>query len=135
MNHINPDGKMVGTGQKVDMGELPFLHIYSQPCEHFPAQIIGNRKALEILKVTIERALTMPVDADTITISGFSNDGYTVPVIAAEQEEFFATDGEGYGIYIKLLPDSPEKIPMVENLWDRHPPHYCDRGYDDDTHK
>ncbi|KKK62223.1 hypothetical protein LCGC14_3006470 [marine sediment metagenome] len=117
MTHINPDGKAVG-------GTLPeilrYLHIYSQPCEHFDARIVGNRAALELLRDTIKQALKLPVDADSW---------------ARTSEELFATDGEGYDVTVKLLPDDPDKKPMVYNPWDEYRPHYCDRGYDDDTHK
>ena len=119
MSHINPDGRFVGRTDKVEKASLPWLHIYSQPCEHFEARIVGNRKALQILGDTIHRAMELPIDAD----------------IAARSPEVFATDGEGYEVVVKLLPDNPTKVPMVDNLWDRYPPHYCDRGYEDDTHK
>ena len=120
MSHINPDKRFVGQSEKVDLATLPWLHVYSQICEHFDARIVGNRKALEILKATIEEALKLSFDADSE---------------ARTSEEVFATDGEGYDVSVKLLPDDPGKIPMVDNLWERYEPHYCDRGYQDDTHK
>jgi len=43
---------------------------------------------------------------------------------AMTKEEVFATDGEGYSVRVILLPDSPEKKPLVDNLWDRYPPQY-----------
>ena len=116
MSHINPDGRFVesthyvGMPEKVDLATLPWLHIYSQPCEHFDAQIVGNRKALEILLAAIKRALDMPIDGDSWERTS---------------EEVFATDGEGYTPAIKLLPNNPEKKPMLDNLWGRYPPHYC----------
>lgn len=120
MSHINPDKRFVGNTQKTDLATLPWLHIYSQPCEHFDARIVGNRKALEILGATIKQALNLPIHVDHAVRSA---------------EEVFATDGEGYDVEVKLLPDDPSKMPMVDNLWDRYPPHYCERGYVDDTHK
>ena len=50
-------------------------------------------------------------------------------------EELFATDGEGYDVTVKLMPDDPSKKPMLDNLWDRYEPLYCNRGYQDDTHR
>lgn len=110
MSHINPDNRFVGHTEKVDLESLPWLHVYSQPCEHFEARIVGNQKALMILSETIQRALLMSEDADSWERTA---------------EEMFATDGEGYSVAIKLLPDDPEKKPMLDNLWDRYPPYYC----------
>lgn len=107
MQHINPDGKDL-SGKKVDISTLPYLHVYSQAFEHCEARIVGNRKALEIVKETIERALTMPITPDEMIT------GYTIG-----KEEIFATDGEGYDIAVKLLPDNPEKQP-----WNRYTPYY-----------
>jgi hypothetical protein len=112
MNHINPDGKDLN-GNKVNESEVAWGHVYSQAFEHCEARIVGNRKALEIIKETIERALTMPITSDEMIT------GYTVG-----KEEIFATDGEGYDIAVKLLPDNPEKQPMIDNLWDRYQPYY-----------
>ena len=120
MSHINPDHRFVGQAEKVDLATLPWLHIYSQPCEHFDAGIVGNRKALEMVKSTIDEALKLPINADSE---------------ARTLEEVFATDGEGYDVVVKLLPDDPSKVPLIENLWDDYEPHYCDRGYSDDIHK
>lgn len=120
MTHINPDGKAVG-GPQPQVKRL--LHIYSQPCEHFEARVVGNCAGLEILKQTIEDALAGKVKE--------LGDGMTY---AISSEEIFATDGEGYDVIVKVLPDSDKKIPMVDNVWERFPPHYCDRGYADDTH-
>jgi hypothetical protein len=112
MSHINPDKRFVGQTETADLASLPWLHIYEQPCEHFEAYIIGNRKTLRILMDTIEDALDyMPLDPDNY------NEVMT-------KEEVFATDGEGYSVRVILLPDSPEKKPMVDNLWDRYPPPY-----------
>lgn len=120
MSHINPDNKFVGVTESTDLTTLAWLHVYSQPCEHFDARIVGNRKSLELLKDTIDKALKLPIDADSWERTS---------------EEVFATDGEGYDIAVKLLPDDPSKKPMVYNLWDNFEPHYCDRGYQDDIHK
>lgn len=111
MSHINPDKRFVGQTEKVDLATLPWLHVYSQPCEHFAARIVGNRKALEILKDTIEEALLIlptPDNAEEVKTN----------------QEMLATDGEGYDVVINLLPDDPEKKPMLDNLWDRYPPQY-----------
>lgn len=109
MSHINPDKRFVDETEKVDLATLPWLHIYSQPCEHFEARIVGTRKALEILLNAIKKALDMPVDADSWERTS---------------EELLATDGEGYDVAVKLLPDNPEKKPMLDNIWDRYPPYY-----------
>lgn len=114
MSHINPDKRFVGQTEIVDLATLPWLHVYGQPCEHFSVSIVGNRKALELLKSTIEEALKLPVDAESE---------------ATTPEEVFATDGEGYDVVVKLLPDNPGKIPMLYNIWDEYEPHYC--NYDD----
>jgi len=109
MSHINPDKRFVGAVEKVDLATLPWLHIYSQPCEHFEARIVGNQKALMLLLDAIQRALLMPQDADNWERTA---------------EEVFATDGEGYNVAIKQLSDNPVKQPMLDNLWDRYPPEY-----------
>ena len=112
MTHINPDGKAVG-GPQPDL-PLPLVHVYSQICEHFDAHLVGNRRGLEELRKTIERALDSP-NGETVT-----------------WPEVFATDGEGYAIRVKVLPDDSRKQPMTYNVWDEYQPHYCDRGYSDD---
>jgi len=109
MSHINPDKRFVVQVEKVDLATLPWLHIYSQPFEHFEATIVGNHRALEILLDAIKRALNMPIDGDSWERTS---------------EEVLATDGEGYDVAIKLLPDNPEKKPLLDNLWDRFPPYY-----------
>jgi hypothetical protein len=109
MSHINPDNRFVGAVEKVELAALPWLHIYGQPCEHCEARIAGNRKALEIVMNTIQKALNMPIDADSWEKT---------------TEEVFATDGEGYDVAVKLLPDDPDKKPMLDNIWDRYPPRY-----------
>lgn len=111
MSHINPDKRFVGQIEKVDIGSLPWLHVYGQPCEHFEARIAGNRKALLLLHDAIDDALM------ELTAPDNYNEAKTT-------EEVFATDGEGYSVAIILLPDSPEKKPMLDNLWDRYPPQY-----------
>ncbi len=98
------------------------LHIYSQPYEHANARIVGNREALAALQRAISYALVM------VPIGG----------MFTAYEDFFATDGEGYGIEIVLMPDESHAgigSPQEHPLWKKYPPHYCDRGYDDDTHK
>ena len=66
-----------------------------------------------IIKETIERALTMPITPDDMIT------GYTIG-----KENLWATDGEGYDIAVKLLPDNPTKHPMIDNIWDRYQPYY-----------
>jgi hypothetical protein len=112
MSHINPDKRFVGKTEKVNLADLPWLHVYSQPCEHFEARIVGNRKALQILMDTIEETLACPPNPD-------------ITKEVRTEQEVFATDGEGYNVVITLLPDDPEKKPMLDNLWDRYPPYYC----------
>ncbi len=111
MSHINPDGNLLGVG-KVDQGTLAWLHIYGQPCEHFPARIVGNKKALTILKDAIEQAIAMPINGNT-ELSGY-----------IESANVFATDGEGYEVMVKLLSNNPVKVPMVDNIWERFKVHY-----------
>lgn len=111
MNHINPDNKDLN-GKKVDASTMAWEHIYSQAFEHCEARIVGNRKALEIIKDTIERALTMPIIPDDMIT------GYTIG-----KQEIFATDGEGYDIAIKLLPDDP-MIATIDNIWIKYQPYY-----------
>lgn len=108
MTHINPNGKAVG-GPQPD--EMLLLHIYSQPWEHSEARVIGNDAGLRALRDTIIEAL---------------REGQ------AESNELFASDGEGYQVEVTLMPDDWE-----DPKWDKpeNRPHYCDRGYDDDTHK
>lgn len=108
MTHINPDGKAVG-GPQPD--EMLLLHIYSQLFEHCEARIIGNDVGLRALRDTIIKAL---------------REGQ------AESDELFASDGEGYQVEVIMMPDD-----WKDPRWDdpRNRPHYCDRGYDDDTHR
>jgi len=103
-SHINPDGKFVGGAEKVDLASLPWGHVYGQPCEHFHAQIAGNKKALQLIADTILRAIVVGEATTT--------------------ESIFATDGEGYEVLVKMLPDNPKKHPMVYNVWDEYKPHY-----------
>lgn len=93
--------------EKSDFAKLPFLHIYSQPCPHFSAGIVGNRTALEMLAEVIRVALTLKERAVIL-------------------QEVYATDGEGYSVRVKVLPDDPRKQPTVYNIWDEYLPHYCD---------
>ncbi len=108
MTHINPDGKAVG-GPQPD--EMKLLHIYSQPCEHFEARIVGNRAGLLEVKQAIDILLT----ADVLEII---------------TREVFATDGEGYQVTVKQLPTDWHSA-----MWEKYQPHYCDRGYNDDRHQ
>jgi hypothetical protein len=111
MSHINPDNTDLN-GRKVNLEEEPWCHLYSQAFEHCEARIVGNRKALEIIKETIERALTMPITKDEMIT------GYTLG-----KECLFATDGEGYDIAIKLLPDNPMPA-TIDNIWIKYRPYY-----------
>lgn len=107
MIHINPDGKAVsGLRPK----EMAVLHIYSQTHEHSEAVIIGNSLGLRLLASAILDAIRKDK--------------------AKTEEEVFATDGEGYDVVVKVLPDS-----WHDKAWKKYPPHYCDRGYNDDKHK
>jgi len=108
VTHINPDGKAVGGSQPTEMA---LLHIYSQPCEHFEARIVGNLAGLQELKGAIERVLTWRDRNE------------------AKTNEVFATDGEGYQVIVIRFPDD-----WKDPKWNESPPHYCDRGYADDTH-
>lgn len=101
MTHINPDGKAVG-GPQPD--EMKLLHIYSQPCEHFEAQIVGNLAGLLELYDAIGVALNVGGETHLA-------------------DEVFATDGEGYDVIIKLFPND-----WNDPMWKESPPHYCDRG-------
>ena len=105
MTHINPD-KAVG-GPQPD--EMRLLHIYSQPCEHFEARIVGNDSGLRVLRDAIIKALR----------EGQASSG-----------ELFASDGEGYQVEVTLMPDD-----WHDPKWDdpKYYPHYCDRGYADDV--
>lgn len=108
MTHINPDGKAVGGPQP---SEMKLLQIYSQPCEHFEAQILGNRAGLRELYDAIGVALNAGCKAHLAN-------------------EVFATDGEGYDVEVIVMPDD-----WTDPKWNDYPPHYCDRGYADDTHR
>ena len=107
MTHINPDGQAIG-GTQPD--EMTLLHIYSQLFEHCEARIVGNKAGLQELVKTIEAALKCSGEA-----------------ISAE--EVFATDGEGYDVEVVVMPND-----WNDPKWKESPPHYCDRGYDDDRH-
>ena len=72
------------------------LHIYEQECEHNSAQIIGTRNALEALHAAIGEAL---------------RDG-------CGEAEFFATDGEGYSVFVVRAADAQIRtlpVPCEEN--------------------
>lgn len=66
------------------LAQLPMIHIYGQDRWHEPAQIIGNRRGLEMLRDAIDGALRSGI----------------------EEAEVYATDGEGYGIAVVELCDS-----------------------------
>jgi len=108
--HINPDGKDL-TGTKVDLATLPWGHVYSQPYEHAEARIVGNRKALLLIRDAIDAVLDQSASASVVETT--------------TKEDIFATDGEGYQVVVTALPDSPERVWFVANPWDRHQPHYC----------
>ncbi len=105
---IDPNGRAVGGPQPV---EMKLLHVYSQPCEHFEAQIVGNYTGLLELERTIHSVLKERL-------------------LSLTTGEVFATDGEGYQVIVHLFPDD-----WNDPAWVRSPPHYCDRGYEDDTHR
>ncbi len=111
MTHINRlEGNAVGGPQPEKMR---LLQIYSQPCEHFDAVIVGNKAGLRRLFKTVLTASEGDIGAEVRT-----------------DQEVFATDGEGYDVKVILMPDD-----WNDPKWKEHEPHYCDRGYDDDTHR
>ena len=59
---------------------MPWLHITSQFHEHGEAYVTGTREGLEKLRAAIDQALLI-------------NDGVA---------EVYATDGEGYGVIVRL---------------------------------
>lgn len=66
---------------KEDLG-LGWMHLYEQERPHGPALIVGNRKALELLRQAIDDAL-------------FKAGGEA-------KVEVFARDGEGYHVTVEL---------------------------------
>jgi hypothetical protein len=79
------------------------LHLYAQSCEHDEAYIVGTREDLVILRDTIDRALSNKQ-------AGRSSD---------DIEKFFTADGEGYDVYVKVVPESVEanlQLPYAESI-------------------
>jgi hypothetical protein len=79
------------------------LHLYAQSCEHDEAYIVGTRDDLMSLRDTIDRALANKQ-------SGKSSD---------DIEKFFTADGEGYDVYVKVIPESVEtelQLPYAESI-------------------
>ena len=101
------------------MSDSNLLHIYSQLYEHGDAVIVGSRSGLLLLAASLLHAVNHG-EGETPE--------YDTPV--------FATDGEGYQVRVKMLPEETG-IPFhkITVEWAKYPPHYCDRGYDDDKHK
>ncbi len=99
------------------------LHIYSPPYEHADARIVGNRAGLSRLALTLAKAILENRDATTNS-----------------EDCVFATDGEGYEVKIIIMPDDSlqqlgDGTLHIDPEWAKYPPHYCDRGYQDDIHK
>ncbi len=96
------------------------LHIYSQPFQHGDARIAGNRAGLEWLQQVITDALHKGRHR---TVDGMT----------------FAADGEGYDVEVLVMPadcyEHKGGKHTREPTWAKYSPHYCDRGYQDDTHK
>jgi hypothetical protein len=101
------------------MAENRLLHIYSQPYEHADARIVGSVSGLMALYDAIVKAL------------GSTNGEAATP---EADGCVFASDGEGYQVKIKVLPEEDYKDGKRTPEWAAYPPHYCNRGYDDDTH-
>ena len=112
------------------MSDTPTLHIYSQPYEHADARIVGNRAGLSRLALALSDAIM----GRRNTTTGSSS---------TQRDCVFASDGEGYEVKIIVMPDEVYDVidaPGGKRLkinpeWEKYPPHYCDRGYADDTHK
>ena len=85
------------------MPEPELLHLYSQRYFHTPAFIIGNRAGLELLLGAITAALEA----------------------GGGCAEVFASDGEGYGVLVKLE-DTPWLEPEDRVAWSRLDPPYSD---------
>lgn len=90
------------------MSELPdhgILHIYGQQFWHDDAVIIGDRRALELLRAQIDKALTEGVAA---------NEGC----------DFFQSDGEGFPLYIAVA--SQDELDRLAGAY--HDPDIQDHG-------
>ena len=94
---------------------MKILNIHSQLSENSEARIVGNQAGLLELVQAINKALANSIDTAT-----------------SEDDCIFASDGEGYVVEVKLLPDDWHDPAWAAPI---HQPHYCDRGYLDDTHK
>lgn len=79
------------------------LHIYAQECERDEAFIVGSRESLTRLRDSIDTALANKA-------VGKSSDALA---------EFFAADGEGYDLTIKVVPSVVENdllLPYAESV-------------------
>ena len=82
---------------------MEVLHLYAQECEHDEAFVVGSRESLTRLRDTIDRALANKA-------SHKSSDALA---------EFFAADGEGFDLYVKVVPASVEmqlQLPYAESI-------------------
>ena len=78
------------------MNEPELLHIYGQIHEHGEVYIVGNRKALQMLKDLIAEALERDTEDDQA------------------QGKAMVTDGEGFEVYV-ICEDSA----WHENYWEK----------------
>jgi hypothetical protein len=79
------------------------LHVYAPSCEHDDAHIVGTRADLMKLRDAIDGAL----DARARHRSSDS------------VQSFFDSAGEGYDVYIKVVPESVENnlsLPYAESI-------------------
>lgn len=79
------------------------LHLYAQECEHDNAYIVGSRESLTKLRNAVDEALANKAQHK-------SSDALA---------EFFAADGEGYGLYVKVVPGAVEtrlQLPYAEPI-------------------
>lgn len=70
------------------------LHIYAQPYWHEHAFIVGDRIALEALKVAIEHALAN--GGGTLTAFTADGEGYSTNVYCEEREAFWKASALPY---------------------------------------
>lgn len=79
------------------------LHIYAQAYEHHESYIVGTREELAKLRDSISNALNNKS-------IGRSSDSLT---------EHFTSDGEGYDLTVKVIPNSIEsklELPYAESI-------------------
>lgn len=92
------------------MSDTAWLHIYAHAHEHADAHIIGNRRALGIVR-------------DAIVLALQRKDGRATPT------GLFASNGEGYDLRINAVEDSPMAMMRMpyysESEVHRLEPHRC----------